>query len=82
MPIVHGRADGVADGLEIVTFQKMDLRLDQAAAFKFDPAQGHDKGIIRGSLDGQQGGGPDGAVRGVPEGRNVDRRGKPVIGNA
>ncbi|MHC2440245.1 hypothetical protein [Bradyrhizobium sp. USDA 4451] len=46
MPTVYGRANGVAGGLEIVTFQKMDLGLDQAAACKFDPAQTGDKWII------------------------------------
>ena len=82
MPIGHRRADGVADGLEIVTFQEMDLGLDQAAAFKFDPAQGHNEGILRRRLDREEGGRPDCAMRGVAEGCDVDGCRQSLIGDA
>ena len=65
MALFHRRGDRAADGHEIGTFQEYNLRLDQARALEFDPAQRQHERVLRISLNGQQSRGPDGAVGGV-----------------
>jgi hypothetical protein len=82
MTRLNGGADRLANRLELVALQEADLRLDEAAAFEFDPAQRDDEGIVRRHLCRQQGRRPDCAVNGMPKGGDVDGHRKNLVGNS
>jgi hypothetical protein len=64
---------GIAVWEEIGALQHQDLRLNEPAAFEFDPSQGHRERILVRRFGRQQGGRPTGGMDGVSKGGDVDR---------